>query len=300
MDKRRILSILLVPALCLALSGCGGAKRAPSVSRAAAASSGRMAAAALFAASSAPSPAGNGSSGLQSGSGHSGIPVLCYHDIMLPAQKGSINNSLVITTDVFDREMADLKNAGYSVIGMEALRQYLTHGGDASKKVVLTFDDGYKQNAALAAPILRKYGFTATVFVIACHLDEPDQPVNLKTFFPLQYVSRKDVSGASDVLTFASHTYNMHVNLKNVENSAKIENDLVRSRQALGGTVYFAYPLGKYNARVENLLREAGFTMAFTTRRARAHPSESLLEIPRIEINAPLSDKSFRALMGIR
>lgn len=229
-----------------------------------------------------------------------GIPVLCYHDIMLPEQKGSVNNGLVITTDVFDRQMAILKNAGYTVIGMEELRAYLLKGGDCSKKVVLTFDDGYKTTGYLAAPILRKYGFQATVFVIAFNLDKPDQPLNTKTFYPLQFFSSADLPKFSDVLTYGSHTYNMHVDLKSAKQSDKIEADLQLSREKLGDTAYFAYPLGKYDARVEGLLRQAGFTMAFTTQRHNARPGCNLLEIPRIEINAPITDRSFESILGIK
>ncbi|MDR3552112.1 MAG: polysaccharide deacetylase family protein [Clostridia bacterium] len=229
---------------------------------------------------------------------HAGIPVLCYHDIMLPAQKGSVNNSLVMTTDQFDRQMAILKNAGYTTISFEQLKSYLINGGDTRKKVVLTFDDGYKTSCTLGGPILRKYGFKATMFIIAFHVNAPDTPADLK-HFSIQYVSRKDLDANSDVFTYASHTYNMHIDLRTQKNDALFKADLLRSRETLGGTTYFAYPSGEYNAKVEHTLRETGFQMAFTTHRRCAHKGENLFEIPRMEIYSTLSEKGFEHQLGI-
>jgi peptidoglycan/xylan/chitin deacetylase (PgdA/CDA1 family) len=227
-----------------------------------------------------------------------GIPVICYHDLMLPAAKGNVSNTLVMTTDKFDREMAILKGAGYVTIGMEDLKKYIANGGDASRKVMITFDDGYKQSCLLAAPILRKYGFQATMFVIARYLDEPEQACDYSNF-AIQYVSKKDLAETSDVFTFASHTYNMHIDLRTQSNLTKLRDDLLHSRSVLQETPYFAYPAGNFNAGVEQQLQQAGFTMAFTTKRKYVQPGIGLFEIPRFELYSNISDAGFKGVLGI-
>lgn len=229
----------------------------------------------------------------------SGIPVLCYHDLMLPAQKARRRDAYVLTTVEFDRQMAILHSAGYKTVGLDELKQYIRRGGNCSNKVLLTFDDGYKSAAWLAAPILRKYGYRAVFFLIAKSVDGPDLPLNTKNFYPFQGMSAADLKRFSDVLAYGSHTYNLHINLKNDTQSDKIEKDLILSRQKLGGTAAFAYPLGEYDGRVEGLLYKAGFTMAFTLRRQYVHRGENLLEIPRIEILSPTTDAQFDALMDV-
>ena len=217
---------------------------------------------------------------------------------MLPAQKGNVKNTLVMTTDDFDRQMSLLRKAGFTTVSLEQLREYLLNGGDMSRKFVLTFDDGYKTTCTLGAPILRKYGFRATIFIIARHVDEQDQPADL-TNFVIQYANRTDMNESSDVFAYASHTYDMHIDLRTQKSHSKLEADLTKSRQALNETPYFAYPSGDYNASVIESLKEAGFQMAFTTRRRFAYQGDSLFEIPRIEIYSDMSDAAFERQLGL-
>lgn len=217
---------------------------------------------------------------------------------MLPKQKGNSNNSLVITTDEFDRQMLILKQAGYSSVSFEQLRHYLLYGGNMQKKFALTFDDGYKTTFALGAPILRKYGYQATIFVIAHYAEEPDAPAELGHFV-IQYGNRKDMQQNADVFSYGSHTYNMHINLPTEKNDAKLEADFAHSRRALNNTPYFAYPSGRYDDRVIGLLQKAGFQMAFTTRHRFARKGDTLFIIPRIEIYSPMSDRAFKNVLKI-
>jgi peptidoglycan/xylan/chitin deacetylase (PgdA/CDA1 family) len=59
--------------------------------------------------------------------------------------------------------------------GFQTVKSLIRRGDDGGKrKLVLTFDDGFKNNFGQAAPILKKYGLPATFFVIASKLDGGD------------------------------------------------------------------------------------------------------------------------------
>ena len=66
---------------------------------------------------------------------------------------------------MFEKQMEYLKNKEYQVISLTKLVEILESDELIPKKtVVLTFDDGYKDNYINAFPILKKYNFPATIF----------------------------------------------------------------------------------------------------------------------------------------
>lgn len=235
-----------------------------------------------------------------------GIRVLFYHHIMTTPQKGSAKNGLVMTTDEFDHQMAILKDAGYQTASLDDLYAYIsgTKSLNPQNTIILTFDDGYRTNGYLAAPILRKYGFKATVFIITKFMACADSPVNTTTYTPFQYFIYSDLPQFADTLSYASHTDNMHDNYKGdamliTEPDQAILTDLQLSRSKLNNTPYFAYPFGKFSDHTIELLKKAGFTMAFTTKQGMVYPGTDYYRVPRYEINSPITDARFKFLAGI-
>jgi peptidoglycan/xylan/chitin deacetylase (PgdA/CDA1 family) len=93
------------------------------------------------------------------------IPVLMYHSIA-PEIEGWAFKYLSIDPEVFEGHVAVLASAGYKSVSLHELYQYVSGSRSLPpKSLVLTFDDGYLDNWVFAFPILRKYGFKATVFV---------------------------------------------------------------------------------------------------------------------------------------
>ena len=89
------------------------------------------------------------------------ITVLNYHKI------DDMNIALSVLPSDFDRQMAYLKEHGYNTINSQQLYEYLANGTPLpSNPIMITFDDGYEDNYRNAYPILQKYGFTGTIFVI--------------------------------------------------------------------------------------------------------------------------------------
>ena len=92
--------------------------------------------------------------------GYQAIPILCYHRFGPRATK------LNVTPQAFEQQMEFLARNGYTVISLERLQRFLA-GKEAvpAKSVVVTIDDGYRSTYEIAWPVLKKFGFPATVFL---------------------------------------------------------------------------------------------------------------------------------------
>ena len=97
------------------------------------------------------------------------IPILMYHSIAA-MPKGTVMRSLHVPPKRFSLQMKLLKLLGYQGLSMSDLQPYL-EGKKTGKVVGLTFDDGYKNNATNALPILRKQGFSATCYIVSQNID---------------------------------------------------------------------------------------------------------------------------------
>jgi hypothetical protein len=90
------------------------------------------------------------------------VPVLMYHSINVNS-----TNNLIITPQEFEKQISWLKDNGFTPLFLDELYSILTTGINVpSKPIALTFDDGYEDNYTEAYPILKKYNFKATIFLI--------------------------------------------------------------------------------------------------------------------------------------
>ena len=92
----------------------------------------------------------------------SALPILCYHNVAEEARF----KLLYVSPDSFERQLWSLQRLGLRGVsmgeGMVRLRN-----GTARGCVALTFDDGYADTVTTAAPLMKKYGFRATCYIVA-------------------------------------------------------------------------------------------------------------------------------------
>ncbi len=88
-----------------------------------------------------------------------GALILCYHHI---------NYGERINPEIFEENLITLKKYKFSPVKLIDIREYIVNAKKLPKRSVhITFDDGYADNFIYAYPLLKKYGFFATEFIIA-------------------------------------------------------------------------------------------------------------------------------------
>lgn len=102
-----------------------------------------------------------------------GVLVLNYHRIGDPADSPFDHNLWSASAGDFDRQVAFLAN-NFDVIGVGDLEHALNQ--PRGQFVMLTFDDGYRDNYSLAFPILKSHGVSATFFIATGFIDRPRAP----------------------------------------------------------------------------------------------------------------------------
>ena len=192
--------------------------------------------------------------------GYLTVPILCYHRF------GTRSSQLAVTPAAFEAQMDYLARNGYHVIPLAKLAGFLERGEPIPRKsVVLTIDDGYRSTYEVAYPILRKYGFPATVFLYSDFVGAPDA---------MTWAQMKEMEDAG-LITIQPHS-KTHANLATRlggETDAKYRDRLrtevdmpirlIQDRLAVP-SLAFAYPYGDVNETVVDLLKREGVRVGVT------------------------------------
>ncbi len=192
------------------------------------------------------------------------IPILCYHRF-----GNSCGSPLCVPAGIFERQMKYLKDNGYRVITPEQLLEFMEFRQQLPKKaVMITIDDGYRSVYNIAYPILKKYGFTATLFIYTDYVGVSSKAI---TWDQLREIK-------ANGFTIGSHTMH-HSDLSkqgdNESNEAYIQRlrtELLNSKRIIDkklnqDTFFFAYPFGRANHVAMNMARQAGYRLAATVNR---------------------------------
>jgi peptidoglycan/xylan/chitin deacetylase (PgdA/CDA1 family) len=208
------------------------------------------------------------------------IPILMYHHIGQPGPgTDAIRRDLSVSPANFEAQLRYLIQHGYEPITLESLMLHLQIGRPLPPKpVVLTFDDGFRDNYTNAYPLLREYGFVGTFFVITGFLDE-GRP---------EYVSWSEVELMhTNGMEIGSHTYT-HPSLKG-KSFDYIVWQVLGSKEAIEARTqepvrFFSYPSGQYDQQVIDVLRSAGYWGAVTVEAGSLQSSERPFELKRIRV----------------
>jgi peptidoglycan/xylan/chitin deacetylase (PgdA/CDA1 family) len=199
-----------------------------------------------------------------SAEGYQVIPILAYHRFA-----DDCMSNLCMPTQVFKNQMKYLKDNGYHVITPEDLLAFLEYRhAIPEKSVMITMDDGFRSVYDIAYPILKKYGFTATLFIYTDYVSVSDSAI---TWDQLREMKANGFS-------IGSHTI-AHTDLTMKKDGESDQDFLARIKKELSGskeiidqklgqdTNILAYPFGNYDQRAIEYSRQAGYKMAMTVRR---------------------------------
>ena len=97
------------------------------------------------------------------------LRVLMYHKVN-PVPE----NPVTVPPGLFDEQMALLRELGYFVVSLDAVVDHYVAGTPLPPRAVLiTFDDGYRDNLEYALPVLERHGYPAVLFVPLAFVGEP-------------------------------------------------------------------------------------------------------------------------------
>ena len=201
------------------------------------------------------------------------VLILNYHKI------DNTFISLAVRPDDFDTQMKYLSENGYHTISPDELYDSLAGTGELpDNPVMITFDDGYEDNYVNAYPILKKYGFKATIFVVTSFLDK-----NKKGYMSWDQAREMDANGIS----IQSHTVD-HKSMTDLTDD-QLRMELVDSKKKaekeLGHPVnYMAYPTGTYNLHIAQMVKEAGYKAAFTIKYGNVDKASNIYALERVPI----------------
>lgn len=167
------------------------------------------------------------------------MPVLMYHAV---GDEIWGYSDLFVSAASMEEQLQYLQENGYEAIWFSDL----AHIEDYEKPVILTFDDGYDDNAETLLPLLQKYGMKATIFLIAGDVGKPHKLTRAQLAELVQ----------SGLVSIQSHGWS-HRNMAALSPLALLW-ELVRSQSAiftLTGRfpVALSYPNGNSSARTRKI-----------------------------------------------
>lgn len=168
------------------------------------------------------------------------LPILMYHAVA-DETWGSYPELFVRPAELEEQIVYLLKN-GYTPITFDDLPNL----SDYEKPVMLTFDDGYRDNYTTLFPVLLKYNVPATIFVVTNNLDDP------RCVTP-DMVREMNASGLVSVQSH-SHTHPELTALSEDSLAYEFMQSRLRIARLTGKVPYvFCYPSGKQNAKVREI-----------------------------------------------
>ncbi len=210
------------------------------------------------------------------------VPVLMYHSV------GDGDTLVVISPENFRNHLQAIKENGFTPVSLDEMINYVDFGFPLPEKpVCITFDDGYLDNYTMAFPMLKEYGYKATIFSIVSSVGKATyKDTNYGIIPHFSYDQAREMID-SGLISVQSHTYDMHQSPKyesrqaretvlRFENEALLDyissfqGDLITAKTILESElekplVGFAYPLGKYNAVTDYILKSNGVRVTMAT-----------------------------------
>lgn len=208
------------------------------------------------------------------------IPILMYHSLTTNVNEVT---EYQILADTFESHIKALSENGYEAVLYRDIVTYVEKGTKLPEKpIIITFDDGYRNNLTLGAPILERYGFCAEISVIG-------SLVGMISSENIDIIPRFSIDEAKPyidrgIISIASHSFDLHQEIaldgegcrlgvlpldaesySEYEAIIKADNESFKESISPYTTNVFVYPYGKYNEVTEHIISSCGFDVTVTS-----------------------------------
>ncbi len=197
---------------------------------------------------------------LHFGTGGRGIPVpaLMYHHVAeLPGDASETQRNWTVSPAAFAEQLQYLASEGWHSIAPAEFAAYAAEGRPLPPKpVIITIDDGNRDIYTTAYPLIMETNLRPVLYVIPSHM-------SYGGYFTWEMA--RELAGQG--MTIGVHTLS-HIALRG-ESIDVLQQEIGESRriveEELGQAVdSFCYPFGSYDENTIAILRENGYTTAFT------------------------------------
>ncbi|MEG4813959.1 sulfotransferase [Microcoleus sp. K5-D4] len=211
------------------------------------------------------------------------LPILCYRRI-------SPDGLNAVTPQIFEQQLHKFKNQGYYSATWENWRSAkLAKTPLPGKAVLMTFDGGYLDFFQYAWPVLKRFDFTATVFLVAESIGKTNSWEKAE-FEEVQLMGWPEILQLRDAgIEFGSMSAT-HQPLSALS-PTEIVREAAKSRAILErglekSVKCFAYPYGDVDPIVAHLIGASGYTFGVSYKLNYSSFDDNLLSLPRIQVTA--------------
>lgn len=213
------------------------------------------------------------------------IPILLYHHV----SNDKPGNRYYISLDTFDSQLKWLYDNHYQTVTVKQVADLILYGGQMPERpVVITFDDGDEDMITNALPIMQKYGFIGTAYLIVSWIDVPE------------YISSDQVMTLKDAgWEIGSHSMS-HVDL--TQNKQDLPYEIEYSLSVLNqrfdlDVKTFSYPFGLIDADVANSVSRSGYIAGVGLGTSITQRLREVYYMSRLEVRQEYSMEQFIAML---
>lgn len=234
----------------------------------------------------------------------SSIPILTWHRISKREIKNKYfpDNIWVNDLEIFKQQIKYLYENNYRTLSMDEFYKWYIGKIEYNKKtVVITIDDGNIETYYNALPVLKKYNFSATVFIIGNRVKENVNWTKEEKNEHLTTQLINKIKKEYPKLNIQSHTYGIHTRINDkfkiyCINKKEMENDFEHMEKY--NCKYIAYPFGQFNEEFIEIAKKKGYKLGFTFGiYSKASRSDNPYEIHRLKVDGTMDLNYFKSLL---
>ena len=232
------------------------------------------------------------------------IPVLTWHRISKREIKNKYFKDDIWVNDleIFKQQIKYLYDNNYRTLSMDDFyKWYIGKIEYDEKTVVITIDDGDIEAFYNALPVIKKYNFKATAFIIGNRVKESSNWIKEEKKEHLSLELIKKIKKEYPKFEIQSHTYGMHTRANGVLriytiNKEEMEYDFDQMKKY--NLRYIAYPFGVFNQKIKTMAKQKGYKLGFIFGKfSKAKRTDDPFEIHRLKVDGSMDLNYFKTLL---
>ena len=180
--------------------------------------------------------------------------VLMYHSV------AEGNNSLSINPKEFEWQIKYLRENGFKFLTTKDLKNI---NNLPNKSILITFDDGYKDNFLVAIPILKKYNASAVFFIATGLVGAMNRELEMMNW---EEIKKINLDNSFEIGAHTITHRKLHkLNIEEAENEIK-QSKVILEEKLDKPINLFAYPYGRCNQKILEIVKKNKFQFSFSTK----------------------------------